>query len=554
MLFLVPFLVVLLNVPSAASHSWPDNPFPRRRTEANLPTTCVVDENGGTSWQAGVPGASAGDEICGKDSMGRDIQNLRPSSYLSNPCTFTRASSPYDHLHPMAKVKQGGHMCVTWASNAHATDGKRNLGGGVKLAISSKAEPSMADFDAGIISYVPYEKFQGALIEMPSDLSPGTYTMLFAWYWPVGNGPKFLNQNANAHLYARCMDIVITTQDDPTAMRLGSTYSDKYLPSSCKDPGSPVFAQSTQPTCTAEPCIGGYATTAFSGWPTDNPTTTSSVPTSAPTTAANPNAPGGDNNNANEGCLRCEQCTTSQDCPPHSYCKTNGVCQGYPDWTLFDLTGQCCTNPRHPHGGGCAKRNVPCATLVHAADPWCATHDWDRLCNRQCVASPVMRQACGGGTPPVPTVSNPNASVKTVANKQSSTVTYWVAGGSAAGVFALSALIILRGRSSSRHRLKQQASSSLALSSSGSSVDADMLEEGKSNNSRIPMRMQLSVKLVSREVQRVHKQMQRVQSGMIRLQRDILRQRDGEASSALLEEQEGNKERRAGRHRRTASI
>ena len=37
--------------------------------------------------------------------------------------------------------------------------------------------------------------------------------------------------------------------------------------------------------------------------------------------------------------------TGSTDCPATSYCRGNGVCQGFPDYSSFDPRGECCTRP-----------------------------------------------------------------------------------------------------------------------------------------------------------------------------------------------------------------
>ena len=45
------------------------------------------------------------------------------------------------------------------------------------------------------------------------------------------------------------------------------------------------------------------------------------------------------------GCLACHACGNSADCPATSYCRGNGVCQGFPDYSSFDPRGECCAQP-----------------------------------------------------------------------------------------------------------------------------------------------------------------------------------------------------------------
>ena len=45
------------------------------------------------------------------------------------------------------------------------------------------------------------------------------------------------------------------------------------------------------------------------------------------------------------GCLACHACGGSADCPATSYCRGNGVCQGFPDYSSFDPRGECCARP-----------------------------------------------------------------------------------------------------------------------------------------------------------------------------------------------------------------
>jgi len=45
------------------------------------------------------------------------------------------------------------------------------------------------------------------------------------------------------------------------------------------------------------------------------------------------------------GCLACHACGGSADCPATSYCRGNGVCQGFPDYSTFDPRGECCARP-----------------------------------------------------------------------------------------------------------------------------------------------------------------------------------------------------------------
>ena len=44
-------------------------------------------------------------------------------------------------------------------------------------------------------------------------------------------------------------------------------------------------------------------------------------------------------------CLACHACGGSADCPATSYCRGNGVCQGFPDYSSFDPRGECCARP-----------------------------------------------------------------------------------------------------------------------------------------------------------------------------------------------------------------
>ena len=46
-----------------------------------------------------------------------------------------------------------------------------------------------------------------------------------------------------------------------------------------------------------------------------------------------------------DGCLACHACGGSADCPATSYCRGNGVCQGFPDYSSFDPRGECCARP-----------------------------------------------------------------------------------------------------------------------------------------------------------------------------------------------------------------
>merc|ERR1719453_2139271 len=203
---------------SVDGHSWPENPRPRQYRWA-IEGGCVEDETGKVY------------PICGKDANGLDIKNLRPASYLQSPCTFARtistsstSTSPvnpthnqnrqnslpaYDAEFPRSVLRAGAPLCVSWAANAHDRDVHRNEGStrGVRFAISEKAEPTMADFDRGVLGSIPFEKFEGALLAVPRHRvpKPGTYTMLFSWDWPVGVGPKFANTGVDStpdHLFA----------------------------------------------------------------------------------------------------------------------------------------------------------------------------------------------------------------------------------------------------------------------------------------------------------------------------------------------------------------
>lgn len=226
--------LLLLDRPQLApGHSWPENPLPRGYRQFKVGGGCVVDETGADSWH--------GNSICGKDALGLDIRNLRPSSFMEKPCTITRDNAGYDDEFQMTRVVQGGDMCVSWAANAHNNDATRDLGGGVRIAISSKAEPTMAEFEANVISYIPYDRFEGALIRLPEDLAPGKYTMQFAWDWPTGVGRKFLHADALAHLYANCMDIVVTEKGDSSAWTLGTKLSGRYMPEGCLGPEARVY-------------------------------------------------------------------------------------------------------------------------------------------------------------------------------------------------------------------------------------------------------------------------------------------------------------------------
>jgi len=190
----------------AHAHSWPENPRPRQYRNSRS-EGCVEDETGKVY------------PICGKDANGLDILNLRPSSFLQAPCTFSRANAGYDDKEfSRTVIRLGTDICVSWAANAHDGDIHRNAGAthGVRFAISAKANPSMADFDAGVLGYLPYEKFEGALLKVPLHMVPvpGEYTVLFSWDWPVGMGPKFMTTNNAKHLFARCSDIVVLPAEE----------------------------------------------------------------------------------------------------------------------------------------------------------------------------------------------------------------------------------------------------------------------------------------------------------------------------------------------------
>ena len=43
--------------------------------------------------------------------------------------------------------------------------------------------------------------------------------------------------------------------------------------------------------------------------------------------------------------IACHACGGSADCPATSYCRGNGVCQGFPDYSSFDPRGECCARP-----------------------------------------------------------------------------------------------------------------------------------------------------------------------------------------------------------------
>ena len=69
--------------------------------------------------------------------------------------------------------------------------------------------------------------------------------------------------------------------------------------------------------------------------PAPKPTTTTHKPTLQPTSAA--------------ACLVCHACGGDDDeCPPSTYCRANGVCQGYPDYASFDPSGLCCGTTATP--------------------------------------------------------------------------------------------------------------------------------------------------------------------------------------------------------------
>jgi beta-glucanase (GH16 family) len=82
--------------------------------------------------------------------------------------------------------------------------------------------------------------------------------------------------------------------------------------------------------------------------PTSPPTTMSKVAaTSAPTVTTTQTPTSSTTRSPTAGsCLPCGACAgQDRNCPPGSYCRWNGVCQGFPMYNSFDPQNRCCGNP-----------------------------------------------------------------------------------------------------------------------------------------------------------------------------------------------------------------
>ena len=168
--------------------------------------------NPGESPPTGGVGGDTG--VCGVDALAVDIKDMYPSSYFSNPCVIAKKNAGYtpanDHLQHFSRVAPGAEICASWHGNGHTGDAMRNVGGGVRYAISAHDNPRMDQFET--ITYMPYglNDAGGGMFRVPEKwqtdanqdhdkyrkgdtLAPGNYTMLFEWRWPRDQpGPAFM--------------------------------------------------------------------------------------------------------------------------------------------------------------------------------------------------------------------------------------------------------------------------------------------------------------------------------------------------------------------------
>ena len=169
-----------------------------RRSKDLARPYCLTNE-AGDFWrgQDGIGGFCPGSPgcICGKDALGEETNNVRPTTWLRQACRVTRSEGGYDDEFPMTAVARGQPLCVSWAANAHNTDPTRNndggFGGGVSIRLSGKSEPEMKDFVV-LAEKMPYDKSQGAKVLIPARVSPGVYTLQFLWDWAITDTKKLV--------------------------------------------------------------------------------------------------------------------------------------------------------------------------------------------------------------------------------------------------------------------------------------------------------------------------------------------------------------------------
>lgn len=198
----VVLLYIVAIISCVVGHSWLDLPASRFPASSSY---CIQYDNGSPVTPA----------ICGKDAQGADLKKLRPSTYTQAPCYYPPGNT-FNNAPTAVMQVSNRTLCVMWGANAHDTDPTRDLGGGVRLSISSNVvNPTQADFNKMIIANIPYDHFGGVKIELPP-LPVGEYVIQFYWDWPTPS---------QEHLFVSCSNLSILAEGDS---RLVSQQSADY--------------------------------------------------------------------------------------------------------------------------------------------------------------------------------------------------------------------------------------------------------------------------------------------------------------------------------------
>ena len=132
-------------------------------------------------------------------------------------CESKQTKDSYSDKHPMAEVKPGGDLILTWPPQNHGKKGSNSNGGSPDVATAhlywgkeaDKEPSSISEWKSNLFGDLDYqncvdngpqtESICSGKITIPSDLQQGIYS--FAWYWSQNPGSD----------YSTCFDIKVTS-------------------------------------------------------------------------------------------------------------------------------------------------------------------------------------------------------------------------------------------------------------------------------------------------------------------------------------------------------